>query len=77
MIIGSDITVSQLVKTAWASASSFRGTDMRGGANGARLRLEPQKSWNVNFWGENLSHVHWNSATNFILHCSIRCAIAV
>jgi catalase-peroxidase len=48
LILESNLTVSQLVKTAWASASSFRGTDKRGGANGARVRLEPQKSWTVN-----------------------------
>ena len=47
-ILDSDLTVPQLVRTAWASASSFRGTDMRGGANGARIRLEPQKDWLVN-----------------------------
>jgi len=44
----SDLTSAQLVRTAWASAASFRGTDMRGGANGARIRLAPQKSWPVN-----------------------------
>ncbi|MEQ9735811.1 MAG: catalase/peroxidase HPI, partial [Algiphilus sp.] len=44
-ILDSDLTVPELVRTAWASAASYRGTDMRGGANGARLRLEPQKSW--------------------------------
>ena len=48
VILEANLTVSQLVKTAWASASSFRGTDKRGGANGARVRLEPQKSWTVN-----------------------------
>ena len=48
VILEAKLTVSQLVKTAWASASSFRGTDKRGGANGARVRLEPQKSWTVN-----------------------------
>jgi catalase-peroxidase len=47
-ILGSGLTVSQLVTTAWAAAASFRGTDKRGGANGARLRLEPQRSWAVN-----------------------------
>ena len=47
-ILASGLTVSQLVKTAWASASTFRGSDKRGGANGARIRLEPQKNWEVN-----------------------------
>ena len=47
-ILASGLTVSQLVSTAWASASSFRGSDKRGGANGARIRLEPQKGWEVN-----------------------------
>ncbi|MGW6054830.1 catalase/peroxidase HPI [Streptomyces sp. NPDC055189] len=47
-ILGSDLTISQLVSAAWASASSFRGSDKRGGANGARIRLEPQRSWEVN-----------------------------
>jgi catalase-peroxidase len=47
-ILGSGLTVSQLVATAWASASSFRCTDKRGGANGARIRLAPQKDWQVN-----------------------------
>ncbi|MBV8374993.1 MAG: catalase/peroxidase HPI [Candidatus Eremiobacteraeota bacterium] len=47
-ILASGLTVSQLVATAWASASTFRGTDKRGGANGARIRLAPQKDWNVN-----------------------------
>jgi catalase-peroxidase len=47
-ILASGLTVSQLVATAWASASSFRGTDKRGGANGARIRLAPQKDWAVN-----------------------------
>jgi catalase-peroxidase len=47
-ILAAGLTVSQLVKTAWASASTFRGTDKRGGANGARVRLAPQKDWAVN-----------------------------
>jgi catalase-peroxidase len=47
-IASSGLTVSQMVKTAWASASTFRGTDMRGGANGARIRLSPQKDWVAN-----------------------------
>jgi catalase-peroxidase len=48
LILASDLTISQLVSTAWASASTFRGSDMRGGANGGRIRLEPQRSWAVN-----------------------------
>ncbi|PPU78177.1 MULTISPECIES: catalase/peroxidase HPI [Xanthomonas] len=47
-ILASGLTVAQLVSTAWASASTFRGSDKRGGANGARLRLAPQKDWQVN-----------------------------
>ncbi|MFI6475480.1 catalase/peroxidase HPI [Streptomyces sp. NPDC050516] len=47
-ILASGLTVSQLVSTAWASASSFRGSDKRGGANGARIRLQPQSGWEVN-----------------------------
>ncbi|SFS44105.1 catalase/peroxidase HPI [Halostagnicola kamekurae] len=47
-VLGSDLTRTQLVKTAWAAASTYRDSDKRGGANGARIRLEPQRSWEVN-----------------------------
>jgi catalase-peroxidase len=47
-LLSSDLSVSRLVSTAWAAASSFRGSDKRGGANGGRIRLEPQRSWAVN-----------------------------
>jgi len=48
IILGSGLSVSEMVSTAWASASTYRGSDMRGGANGARVRLSPQKDWTVN-----------------------------
>jgi len=51
-LLASGLSISQLVSTAWASASTYRGSDMRGGANGGRLRLAPQKDWDVNNPGE-------------------------
>lgn len=51
-LLGSGLTIAQLVSTAWAAAASFRGTDKRGGANGARIRLAPQKDWEINSPGE-------------------------
>jgi catalase-peroxidase len=47
-ILKSNLSISQLVQTAWASAATYRGTDKRGGANGARIRLEPQRNWTIN-----------------------------
>ncbi len=55
-VLSSGLTISQMVSTAWASASSFRGTDKRGGANGARIRLAPQKDWEAND-PDQLTHV--------------------
>jgi len=52
MIAASELSIGQMVSTAWASASTFRGSDKRGGANGARLRLAPQKNWEVNHPGQ-------------------------
>ena len=52
MILASGLTIRELVSTAWASASSFRGSDKRGGANGARIRLAPQRNWDVNQPGQ-------------------------
>jgi catalase-peroxidase len=72
-ILSSGLSISQLVSTAWASAASFRGTDKRGGANGARIRLEPAKNWEVNNPAElsrvlqTLEQVHAGSGKNVSL----------
>jgi catalase-peroxidase len=57
-LLGSGLSISRLVATAWASAASFRGTDKRGGANGARVRLAPQKDWEVNEPAELAGALH-------------------
>ena len=57
-VLASGLTVAQLVSTAWASAASFRGSDKRGGANGARIRLEPQNGWDVNNPGQLATVLH-------------------
>src|SRR3989440_1178071 len=57
-VLASGLSISQLVFTAWASAASFRGTDKRGGANGARIRLAPQKDWEVNDPSETAKVLH-------------------
>jgi len=66
-IADTDLTVAQLVTTAWASASTYRGSDMRGGANGARIRLEPQKNWEINNPAElsKILDIYNNILTNF------------
>jgi catalase-peroxidase len=56
LVIASGLSIQEMVETAWASASTFRGSDMRGGANGARIRLAPQKNWDVNK-PDQLAHV--------------------
>ena len=71
-VLSSGLSISQLVSTAWASASTFRGSDKRGGANGARIRLAPQKDWEVNNPAElakvlkrlELIHQEFNSSQN-------------
>ncbi len=66
-ILESGLTISELVRTAWASASTFRGTDKRGGANGGRLRLAPQRNWEVNQPAqlENVLHALQQVQSNF------------
>ena len=70
-ILGSGLTVSQLVNTAWASASTYRGSDKRGGANGARIRLAPQKDWDVNKGTEDVLAVLSDIGTKSGLNVSL------
>lgn len=74
LILDSGLTIGELVTTAWASASTFRGSDFRGGANGARIRLAPQKDWEVN-QPEQLSKV-LHSLENIQSHLDLKISLA-